>query len=165
MKLETMTDLYLHSVKDMHNAEKQLTKALPKLVKGSESDELRAAFQAHLEETKVHVERLEQIITSLDKRTGGVVCHAMKGLVEEGAEILEAEGDAEVLDAGLIQAAQKVEHYEIASYGCLREFARLLGRKQDVKLHEATLEEEKAADVKLTEIAMGMVNKSAMMPA
>jgi len=162
MKLETMTDLYLHSLKDMHNAEKQLLKALPKLAKGSENSELGAAFQDHLEETKGHVDRLEQIITSLDKRTGGVVCHAMKGLVEEGAEMLEAEGDPEVLDAGLIVAAQKVEHYEIATYGCLREFARLLGRKQDVKLLEATLEEEKAADVKLTEIAMGMVNRAAM---
>ncbi|MBC7772003.1 MAG: ferritin-like domain-containing protein [Pyrinomonadaceae bacterium] len=162
MKLESMNDLYLHSLKDMHNAEKQLTKALPKLAKGSDSDELRTAFQEHLEETKVHVERLERIIASLDKKTGGVVCHAMKGLVEEGGEILEAQGDPEVLDAGLIQAAQKVEHYEIASYGCLREFAKLLGRKQDVKLLEASLEEEKAADVKLTELAMGMVNRAAL---
>src|SRR4029077_6986363 len=139
-----------------------LLKALPKMAKGAASTELKQAFENHLEETEGHVERLEDIFEDLDESPKGKTCRAMKGLVEEGSEILEEEGEESVLDAGIIAAAQKVEHYEIASYGSVRTFAELLGQKEAVKLLQQTLDEEGAADEKLTELAEEIVNPEAL---
>ncbi|MGV3660247.1 MAG: ferritin-like domain-containing protein [Prosthecobacter sp.] len=161
MKLETLTDLYIHQLKDLHSAEKQLLKALPKMAKAATSKKLRAGFEKHLEETKEHALRLETILSSHQQTTRGPKCKAMEGLVEEGAEIIEEEADAEVRDAGLICAAQKVEHYEIASYGCARTFAELIGDKAGMKLLQKTLNEEGATDKKLSELAMSEINISA----
>jgi ferritin-like metal-binding protein YciE len=162
MKLESLTDLYISNLQDMYNAEKQLLKALPKIAKSAAEPELRAAIEEHLEETQTHVNRLEQIFKNLDERPGGEVCEAMQGLVAEGEEVISADGDDSVRDAGLIVAAQKVEHYEMAAYGSLREFASLLNRKEDVTLLEETLEEEKETDKRLTELAETVVNKKAV---
>lgn len=161
MKLETLTHLYIHQLKDLYSAEKQLVKALPKMAKAATSPNLRAGFETHLEETKEHAIRLEQILSSHKQTTRGPKCKAMEGLVEEGAELMEEEADPEVLDAGLICAAQKVEHYEIASYGCARTFAELLGDKAGQKLLQQTLDEEGATDKKLTELALSEINVSA----
>ncbi len=162
MKLNTLQELYIDELRDLYSAENQLLKALPKMAKGASSDELKQAFEDHLEETKVHVERLEEIFEALDESPKGKTCKAMKGLVEEGSEILEEEGEESVLDAGIIAAAQKVEHYEIASYGTVRTLADLLGEKDAVKLLQKTLDEEGAADEKLTELAEDIVNPEAM---
>jgi ferritin-like metal-binding protein YciE len=161
MKLETLNDLYLSNLQDMYNAEKQLLKALPKMAKSAATPELKAAIEEHLEVTQTHVDRLEKIFKNLDERPGGEVCEAMKGLVAEGEEVVGADGEDTVRDAGLIVAAQKVEHYEIAAYGSLREFANLLNRADDVMLLEETLEEEKQTDKKLSELAESVVNRRA----
>ncbi len=134
MKLETLTDLYIAQLKDLYSAEKQLVKALPKMAKAATSEKLRAGFEKHLEETKEHAVRLEKILTSHKQTTRGPKCKAMEGLVEEGAEMIEEEADPEVRDAGLICAAQRVEHYEMAGYGCVRTFAQLIGDKEGQKL-------------------------------
>jgi ferritin-like metal-binding protein YciE len=162
MKLESMSDLYIAELQDTYNAERQLLKALPKLAKAAQTSELKQTIQEHLEVTQNHVTRLEKILTDLNERPGGEVCEAMQGLVAEGEELIEADGEDAVRDAGLIVAAQKVEHYEIAAYGSLRQFAHLLNRENDVGLLEATLEEEKQADKKLTELAEQVVNKRAV---
>jgi ferritin-like metal-binding protein YciE len=162
MKLDNLRKLYIEELRDLYSAENQLLKALPKMAKGASSDELKQAFESHLQETEGHVERLETIFEDLDESPKGKTCHAMKGLVEEGSEILEEEGDESVLDAGIIAAAQKVEHYEIASYGTVRTFAELLGEKDAAKLLQETLDEEGAADEKLTELAEGIVNPEAL---
>jgi ferritin-like metal-binding protein YciE len=124
------------------SAENQLLKALPKMAKDASSEELKLAFENHLDQTKVHVERLEEIFERLDETPKGKTCQAMKGLVEEGSEILEEDGEESVLDAGIIAAAQKVEHYEIASYGTVRTFAQLLGEDEAAELLQETLDEE-----------------------
>src|ERR1700704_1631396 len=142
MKLDNLRKLYIEELRDLYSAENQLIKALPKMAKGASSDELRQAFENHLQETEGHVERLETIFEDLDESPKGKTCHAMKGLVEEGSEMLDEEGEESVLDAGIIAAAQKVEHYEIASYGTVRTFAGLLGEKQAAELLETTLEEK-----------------------
>ena len=162
MKLDNLRKLYIEELRDLYSAENQLLKALPKMAKGADSDELKKAFENHLEETEGHVERLETIFEDLDESPKGKTCKAMKGLVEEGSEILEQEGDESVLDAGIIAAGQKVEHYEIASYGTVRTFAELLGEKEAVKLLQQTLDEESAADEKLTELAEDIVNPEAL---
>jgi ferritin-like metal-binding protein YciE len=162
MKLDNLRKLYIEELRDLYSAENQLLKALPKMAKGASSDELRQAFENHLGETEGHVERLETIFEDLDESPKGKTCHAMKGLVEEGSEILEEEGEESVLDAGIIAAAQKVEHYEIASYGTVRTFAELLGEKDAAKLLQQTLDEESAADEKLNELAEGIVNPEAL---
>ena len=162
MKLDTLQKLYVEELRDIYSAENQLLKALPKMAKGASSDELRQAFESHLQETEGHVERLETIFEDLDESPKGKTCHAMKGLVEEGSEILEEEGEESVLDAGIIAAAQKVEHYEIASYGTVRTFAELLGEKDAAKLLQETLDEEGAADEKLNELAESIVNPEAL---
>jgi ferritin-like metal-binding protein YciE len=162
MKLDNLRKLYIEELRDLYSAENQLLKALPKMAKGASSDELRQAFESHLQETEGHVERLETIFEDLDESAKGKTCHAMKGLVEEGSEILEEEGEESVLDAGIIAAAQKVEHYEIASYGTVRTFAELLGEKNAAKLLQQTLDEEGAADEKLNELAEGIVNPEAL---
>lgn len=162
MKLDNLRKLYIEELRDLYNAETQLVKALPKMAKGASSAELKQAFEDHLEETEGHVERLEEIFEGLDENPKGKTCKAMKGLVEEGSEMLEEEGEESVLDAGIIAAAQKVEHYEIASYGTVRTWADLLGEKEAVKLLQETLDEEGAADEKLNELAQEMVNPEAL---
>ncbi len=162
MKIMTLADLYLDQIQDMHSCERQVIKALPKMVKAANHPKLKAAFNAHLAETVAQLERLDSILLDLDKAAGRKVCKAAAGLVEEGAELIDAQADEQVRDVGLICAAQKIEHYEIASYGCLRTFATLLGRKDDAKLLEQTLNEEKHADESLSALAMSVVNTEAM---
>jgi ferritin-like metal-binding protein YciE len=154
MSVGTMDELFVDELKDLYSAEKQITRALPKLVKAATSDELRQAFQSHLEETNGHVARLEKAFEILGKSPKGKTCVGMKGVLEEGAEVLEDTEKGEVRDAGLISAAQRVEHYEMAGYGTARDFAMLLGQDEIAELLEETLEEEKAADEKLTAISV-----------
>ena len=158
MNLETLKELYVQELRDLYNAENQLVKALPKMAKGASSDELKDAFEKHLEQTKGHVQRLEQVFEELGEKSKGKTCQAMKGLVEEGSEVLEADGEESVIDAAIIVAAQKVEHYEIASYGTVRTWAQAIGDDQTAKLLQQTLDEEKATDEKLTEIAESAAN-------
>ena len=153
MSMETMDELLLDELKDLYSAEKQITKALPKMAKAASSEELREAFQSHLEETKGHVERLDRIFEMLGKSSRGKVCHGMEGLLEEGSEILEESEKGALRDAALISAAQRVEHYEMAGYGSVREYANILGQKEMASLLEQTLEEEKATDKKLNMIS------------
>jgi len=159
--LKSLEDLFTHELKDIYNAEKQLVKALPKMAKAAASEKLRAGFEEHLEQTEVHVERLETIFSSLDLSSRGVKCKAMEGLVEEGSEMIDEDAEPAVKDAGLIAAAQKVEHYEIASYGTLITFAELLGHSEAVDLLKQTLEEEKQTDEKLSELAESEINVQA----
>jgi ferritin-like metal-binding protein YciE len=157
----SLQDLFVDQLKDLYNAENQLVKALPKLAKSATAEELQTAFTEHLEETKGHVERLTEIFKELGVSPGGKTCKAMKGLVEEGAEMMDEDADPAIMDAGLIAAAQRVEHYEMAGYGCVRSFAKLLGNNQAAKLLQQTLEEEAAADEKLTKLAEKVVNPKA----
>jgi ferritin-like metal-binding protein YciE len=161
VKLKTMDDLFLDSLRDLYDAEKQITKALPKMSKAASSDDLKAAFEQHLQVTKRQVERLEQIFTQLDEKPGGKKCAAMEGLIEEGAELIQEGKPSSILDAGLIGAAQKVEHYEMAGYGTARTFATLLGHTEAAQLLQETLEEEKETDQQLTELAESVVNEDA----
>jgi ferritin-like metal-binding protein YciE len=156
-----MENLLVHELKDLLSAEKQLVKALPKMAKGATNEALTAAFEEHLEQTKGQVERLEQIFSLLDKAARAEHCVAMEGLIEEGAKLLEEDGDEAVKDAGLIAAAQKVEHYEIASYGTARTLAEVLGHSQVAELLQQTLDEEKETDEKLTSLATNEVNPQA----
>lgn len=160
MAVETIEDLFLDELKDLYSAEKQITKALPKMAKAASSTELRTALENHLEETKGHVERLEQIFETLGKRGTGKTCEGMKGLLEEGSEVLGEVAKGPVRDAGIIGAAQRVEHYEMAGYGTVRSMAKLLGKTQIMSLLEQTLSEEKTADEKLTQVSKG-VNQEA----
>jgi len=164
MKVESIEDLFLDELKDLYSAEKQITKALPKMVKAASTQELSAAFDSHLQETKGHVERLEEIFEKLGKRGTGKTCEGMKGVLEEGSEVIQEIEKGPVRDAALIAAAQRVEHYEIAGYGSVRSFAELLGKQDIVELLEETLQEEKAADEKLTTIS-GSVNQEAQAAA
>lgn len=164
MKTKGFTDLFEHELKDLYSAEKQLTKALPKMAKATTNDELRQAFERHLQETEVQIERLEKIFQQLDISYGRVEkCKAMEGLIEEGKKVMEEGLEPSVLDAALICAAQRVEHYEIAAYGCARTFARQLGHEDIAELLQETLDEEGATDKKLTKLAEGVVNKEAEM--
>lgn len=164
MKVESIEDLFLDELKDLYSAEKQITKALPKLVKAASTEELSAAFDSHLQETKGHVERLEEIFQKLGKKGTGKTCEGMKGVLEEGAEVVQEIEKGPLRDAGLIAVAQRVEHYEIAGYGSVRAFAQLLGNADIVELLEQTLDEEKAADEKLTKISAS-VNQEAQTAA
>jgi len=161
-KMKTLEDLLHHELKDLYSAEKQITKALPKMAKAATNEALQEALQSHLEETEKQIERLEQIFEKLELPTRAPKCKAMEGLIEEGKEILEEDMEDEVRDAAIIAAAQRVEHYEMAGYGCARTFAQQLGQDEVVELLQQTLEEEKAADEKLTSIAMESVNEEAM---
>jgi ferritin-like metal-binding protein YciE len=152
-KLLTPRDLLVHELKDLYSAETQLTKALPKMAKAATNEELKQAFTTHLEETKVHVERLEQIMTRLDESPRGKKCKAMEGLVEEGKETIDENAAPEIKDLALIVAAQKVEHYEIAGYGSARTLADLCGETEIVGILQETLDEEGATDKLLTDIA------------
>jgi ferritin-like metal-binding protein YciE len=161
MRLNSLEDLFVHEIKDLLNAERQLVKALPKMANGATSTALKEAIEDHLEQTKVHVERLEQIFENLGKAARGEHCKGMEGLIEEGSKLLEEEGDGTVKDAALIGAAQRVEHYEISAYGTARTIAELLGKQQAVELLQQTLDEEKETDAKLTELAMSEINVEA----
>jgi ferritin-like metal-binding protein YciE len=154
MKGNGLKQLYVDELRDLYNAENQLTKALPKMAKAAAANELRTGFQEHLEQTKGHVTRLEQIFERLGEKATGKKCKGMQGLIAEGSEIIqEGEFEGEVLDAALISAAQRVEHYEIAGYGSVRTYANLLGEDKAAQLLGETLEEEKETDQKLTKLA------------
>lgn len=162
MKLGSMEDLFVEELRDLYSAENQILKALPKMVKAAESEELRSAFESHLEETQGHVERLEKIMTRIGAKTRGAKCKAMEGLLEEGSDIVKADSEEPaVKDAALIGAAQRVEHYEMAAYGCARTYAKMLGDEEAVSLLSQTLDEEKATDEKLSRIAESSVNPKA----
>jgi ferritin-like metal-binding protein YciE len=163
MKLDTLQKLYVEELRDLYNAENQLLKALPKMAKGASSEELKNALQNHLRQTEGHVERLEQVFEELDQAPKGKTCRAMKGLIQEGSEILKEDGEESVLDAGIIVAAQKVEHYEIAAYGSVRTFAKLLGQEKAAELLQTTLDEESEANELLNELAETGVNPEALM--
>jgi ferritin-like metal-binding protein YciE len=161
MKIKTMEELFVDELKDLYDAEKQIIKALPKMAKAASSEDLREAFQEHLDVTKRQVERLETIFSKLDDKPSGKKCAGMQGLIEEGQELISEGDESPVLDAGLIAAAQKVEHYEIAGYGTARTHAELLGNREAARLLEQTLQEEKRTDEKLTELAENLVNQEA----
>lgn len=162
--MDTLQELFIEQLQDVHNAEKQLTKALPKMAKAATSPNLKDAFETHLAQTKEHVSRLETIFEKLGSKPGRKVCAAMEGLVKEGSELIEEDPAPAVLDAGLIAAAQRVEHYEIAAYGTLRGFAETLGHTDVIELIEETLEEEKTTDDLLTKLAEGEINQKAVSP-
>jgi ferritin-like metal-binding protein YciE len=153
MPTEGFKKLYIDELKDLYSAENQLVKALPKMAKAANSEDLREGFEAHLEQTKEHVQRLEQIFNSLEESPKGKKCAGMEGLVKEGSEAIEEDLEGAVMDAALIGAAQRVEHYEIAAYGTVCEFAKALDEQEHVSLLEQTLEEEKETDEKLSELA------------
>jgi ferritin-like metal-binding protein YciE len=160
-KEKTLEDLFLTGLKDVYYAEKQILRALPKMAKAAESDELRQAFEKHRDETEGQVERLEQVFEIMGKRAQGKTCPAIQGIIEEGKEVMEEFADSEALDAGLLAAAQSVEHYEISRYGTLRTWAQELGMKDAAKLLDQTLEEEKKTDAALTKLAEARVNQKA----
>jgi ferritin-like metal-binding protein YciE len=161
MSVGTLEELLIDELKDLYSAEKQIVKSLPKLAKAASSTELKDALESHLEETKGQVERLEQIAEIVGKNLTGKTCAGMKGVLEEGSEVLDDIEEGSVRDAALIGASQRVEHYEMAGYGTARDFARLLGLDDVAQLLEETLEEEKAADEKLTAISAS-VNQEAL---
>jgi ferritin-like metal-binding protein YciE len=153
MKLENLQQLYLKELRDLYSAENQITDALPKLIEAANNSELKNALQEHLNVTQTQIGRLEQIFQTLNEKPTGETCKGMKGVIKEGDEIVSAGGDPSTVDAGIISAAQRVEHYEMAGYGTVRTYAKLLGRDQDSQLLQQTLDEEKEADQTLTQIA------------
>jgi len=162
MALESLQELYLEQLKDLHSAESQIIEALPKMIEQTEHAELRKAFQTHLAQTKEQLRRLEQIGQRAGQKLSGHKCKGMEGLLEEGADMLKERADSDVLDAALISAAQRVEHYEMAGYGCARTYARLLGLEDDARLLQQTLNEEGDTDHLLTELAERVINIEAM---
>ncbi len=161
-KAMTMDQLFLDEIRDLYDAEKQLTKALPKMAKGASSEELRTAFEEHLGQTQGHVKRLEEIFDALGEKGTGKKCAAMQGLIKEGDELMSEMTQGALRDAGLIAAAQKVEHYEISGYGSARTHAQLLGNGEAVSLLDETLSEEKEADRKLNDLAENTINADAL---
>ena len=162
-KFESLDDLLVEQLQDLYDAEQQLTKALPEMVEAATNGELKAAFDSHFRETQEHVRRLESIFAILGKDAESTTCEAMKGLLSEGDEVIDAEGDKDVKDAALIAAAQRVEHYEIAVYGTARTFAERLGYSDIASILQKTLDEEGAADKKLTVVAEQSINWKASM--
>lgn len=160
-KEKTLEDLFLHTLKDVFYAEKQILKSLPKMAKAAESEELRMAFEKHREETEGQIERLEQIFQMMGKPARGVQCEAINGIIEEGKEVMEDFAESVALDAGILAAAQAVEHYEITRYGSLRTWAEELGMRDAAKLIEQNLEEEKKTDLLLSKLAEARVNTKA----
>jgi len=161
MKFETLEDLLIQEIKDLYDAEQQLVDALPKMMEAAENPQLQEAFRTHLRETEQQVTRLEEVFEELGVEPEGHTCKAMKGLIAEGQQMIKAKGDGDVRDAGLIGAAQRVEHYEIAAYGTARTLAQRLGRSRAAELLQTTLDEEGATDKKLTAIAEGGINQEA----
>lgn len=162
MAEKTLDTLFLDTLKDIYYAERQILKALPKMKRGAQVTELQEAFDKHRAQTETHVERLQQIFEMLGKRAQGKTCQAIEGIIEEGSEILEEYKENPALDAGLIAAAQAVEHYEIARYGTLKRWAEMLGMDDAAKLLDATLREEEETDATLTSLAEVSVNEAAM---
>ncbi len=158
MKLNSLRDLYVEQLQDLYSAETQLVKALPKMQQAASNAELKQAFQRHLAQTEQQVQRLDQIFQQLGKKPGNHTCKAMEGLIKEGDEMIKMKGDPDVIDAGLIAAAQRVEHYEIAGYGCVRTYANQLGDQQGAMLLQQTLDEEGMTDKLLTQIAEQVIN-------
>jgi ferritin-like metal-binding protein YciE len=163
MSLDSLQNLFVEELRDIYNGEKQLLKALPRMAKAAEAPPLQQAFTKHLKETEGHVQRLERIFRDLGQAVRGKHCKGMEGLIEEGKEKMAEEGEGPVIDAALIASAQKVEHYEMAAYGCLRTYAQLLGLTNAAKLLEQTLAEEEAADKKLTQLGEGGINEAAVL--
>src|SRR3954468_4520673 len=161
MELDTLKDLYIDEIKDLYSAEKQLIKALPKMAKAANDQQLQQAFRTHLKQTAEHAARLEQICEELGVSPRGKKCVGMEGLIEEGSDLIKERPDPEVLDAGLISAAQHVEHYEIAGYGTVRTYARQLGFETQAELLQQTLDEEGQTDHLLTELAESGINVEA----
>ena len=161
LKLDSLRDLMVEELRDLYSAETQLLDALPKMAEAASSNQLKSAFSDHLEETRQHVSRLERIFQQIGEKSSGETCEAMKGLIKEGEILVKAEGEPDVRDAGLIGAAQRVEHYEIAGYGTARSLARRLGESQIAETLQQTLNEEAEADKKLTSIAESQVNVAA----
>ncbi len=161
MKMESLKDLYLEQLRDLYDAETQILDALPKMAESANSPDLKSGFNQHLRQTRDHVARLERIFDTLGEKASGQTCHGMKGLLKEGVEMVKAKGDPEVHDAGLIAAAQRVEHYEIAAYGTVRTYAEMLGQSDAVVNLNKTLEEEKETDRKLTQLAQSHINAEA----
>lgn len=162
MKTKTLNDLFLENLKDIYYAERKILKALPKMARGAQSGDLKAAFEKHAEETQQHVERLQEVFEILGKRAQGKTCPAIEGIIEEGEEVLDSFKGSPALDAGLVAAAQAVEHYEMARYGTLKRWAEVLGMKDVAKLLDKTLQEESATDAALTGLADGAVNQAAL---
>ena len=158
LKLDSLNDLLIEQLRDLHNAETQLVDALPKMAEAASSEELKSAFKHHLDQTHEHVSRLDGIFREIGEKSSGETCEAMKGLLKEGETLLKAEGDPNVRDAGIIGAAQRVEHYEIAGYGTARSLSRRLGDNEVAAILQRTLNEEAEADKKLTSIAQGQVS-------
>lgn len=161
LKLDSLHDLLIEELRDLYSAETQLLDALPKMAEAASSSELKLAFRHHLEETRHQVSRLERVFKQIGERSSGEVCEAMKGLIKEGETLVKSEGDPDVRDAGLVGAAQRVEHYEIAGYGTARSLARCLGETDIAETLQQTLHEEAQADKKLTAIAESHVNVAA----
>jgi ferritin-like metal-binding protein YciE len=161
MSLDSLQKLFIDELKDIYNAEKQITRALPKMAKAAEAPELQQAFTKHLKETEGQIQRLERIFQELDQAVRGKKCKGMEGLLEEGKEKMEGEDEGPLLDAALIASAQKVEHYEIAAYGCLRTYAELLGFSEAERLLQQTLEEEERTDKTLTQLGESGINQAA----
>ncbi len=158
MDMETLKDLYVSELKDLYSAEKQILKGLPKMIKAASHPQLKAAFAQHRDATEGHVQRLETICSELDVSPRGKKCVGMEGLIKEAAELIGEKPDADVLDAGLIAAAQHVEHYEMAGYGCVRTYARQLGYSEQADMLQTTLNEEGDTDKLLTQIAESSIN-------
>jgi len=165
MEMNNLQDLLVDELRDIYSAEKQILKALPKMAKKAWNPDLKSAFEEHLDQTEGHVDRLEQIFDQFGKKTTGKTCAAMKGLVEEGQEIMSEDMEEDTMDAALIAAAQKIEHYEIASYGTVRTWAKMLGEKDVVSLLQETLDEEGQTDKRLTKLAVSSINLEAQRPA
>ena len=164
MEMESLRDLFVEELKDLYSAENQILKALPKMIKKASSRELKSGFEQHLKETQGHVERLDKIFQELDESPRGKKCKGMEGIIADGKEWMSQDAPPEVMDAGLISAAQHVEHYEIAGYGSVRTYAELLGHSNLVDLLQSTLDEEKATDEKLSQVA-GNINVQAQKAA
>lgn len=162
MKLENLKDLYVKELKDLYSAEKQIIRALPKMINAASSEDLAEGFKEHLEQTKEHAARLERILQKHEQTTRGPKCKGMEGLLKEGAETIEEEADDDVRDAALISAAQRVEHYEIAGYGCARTYAELVGDDEGAEILQTTLNEEADTDKRLTQLATTVINAAAI---
>ncbi|ODN71276.1 ferritin-like domain-containing protein [Methylobrevis pamukkalensis] len=165
MKNKTLEDLFHETLKDIYYAERQIVKALPKMARGAQSEELKAGFLKHRDETQVQIERLQQVFELIGKRPRGKTCEAIDGILAEGEEVMDEFKDTPALDAGLIAAAQAVEHYEIARYGTLKRWATVLGMKDAAKLIDETLQEESATDQALTAVADASANEHALQAA
>lgn len=161
MQMQSLQDLFVDQLKDLYNAEGQLVKALPKMAKAASNPQLQQAFTQHLDQTKEHVSRLEQVFEKLGASPKGKKCKAMEGLIEEGKEMMDEDAEPEVMDAGLIAAAQRVEHYEIAGYGCVRTYAKMLGDEEAARILQKTLDEEGQTDKLLTDLAERVINVEA----